>query len=83
MEEKKLRQMLDGLLDFIIVAPVDVQVLKECLVSHHADFEDAIQIFCAKAAGSVDHIITRDKKGFTKSPISVLSPDEFFLLPGA
>jgi hypothetical protein len=37
-----------------------------------ADFEDAVQIFCAVEQG-LDAILTRDAKGFLSSSIPVLS----------
>lgn len=42
------------------------------------DFEDALQISAA-VASKADHILTNDAGGFTKSPISVLSPKDFLL----
>lgn len=43
------------------------------------DFEDALQISAA-VASQADHILTNDASGFTKSPISVLSPKEFLFM---
>ena len=43
------------------------------------DFEDALQI-SADVASKADHILTNDASGFTKSPISVLSPKELLLM---
>jgi predicted nucleic acid-binding protein len=47
------------------------------LVAAHAlagsDFEDDLQIACARQTG-VDGIVTRDPKGFAASPIPVLTP---------
>ena len=40
------------------------------------DLEDDLQIYCAEEAGA-DYIITRDPKGFEKSKIQAISPDEF------
>ena len=39
------------------------------------DYEDAMQIASA-VAGRVDYLVTRDKEGFPKSPVKILSPRE-------
>jgi predicted nucleic acid-binding protein len=41
------------------------------------DFEDALQMECAYAAGA-DYIITRDPKDYAGSSVPIISPDEFF-----
>lgn len=41
--------------------------------------EDALQISAA-VASQADHILTNDASGFTKSPISALSPKEFLFM---
>jgi predicted nucleic acid-binding protein len=74
--EDKLREILYNLLDYLIVIPVDVQVLKIGLKSAHKDFEDAIQITCAIRQAEISGIVTRNKKDFRKSELPVLSPDE-------
>ncbi len=48
----------------------------KALKSDWSDFEDALQYQSALAAGC-DIIITRDKKGFKKSVIRTLTPEEF------
>ena len=39
------------------------------------DFEDAMQVAAAQAAG-VQHIITRDIRDFTNSPIPAITPEQ-------
>lgn len=46
------------------------------LKSDFTDFEDAVQHECALSNKKVEAIVTRDKKGFKKSRLPVLSPSE-------
>jgi len=79
LEEKKLRDVLYDLLDYLTVIAVDVDILKKSLRSSHKDFEDAIQIFCASSVTKIDCIITRNAKDFKTSEIPVFNPDELIL----
>ena len=67
------RRVMEDLLLVPGIAPVDGPVLKRALGLGWADFEDAV---CAAAAEGVgcDAIISRDSKGFPKSPVRVLEP---------
>ena len=56
--------------------PVDPEVIRANLGAEHPDFEDSLQIAAAVAWGA-DVIVTRDKAGFSNSPIKVLTPAEF------
>ncbi len=76
LDEKTLRDVLYNLLDFLIVIPVDIDVLKKGLRSKHKDFEDAIQILCASTVEKLDCIVTRNIKDFRDCEILVLPPDE-------
>lgn len=76
IEEKKLRNVLYNLLDYIQVIPVDLDVIKKGLKSKHKDFEDAIQMLCAYSIEKMDCIVTRNIKDFRDCEIPVLSPDE-------
>jgi predicted nucleic acid-binding protein len=79
VNEKELREILLNLLDFLIVIPVDIYVLKKGLRSNHKDFEDAIQILCASSIAGINFIVTRNTKDFKTSEIVVLTPDEMCL----
>jgi predicted nucleic acid-binding protein len=79
VNEKELREILLNLLDFLIVIPVDIDVLKKGLRSNHKDFEDAIQILCASSIAGINFIVTRNTKDFKTSEIVVLTPDEMCL----
>jgi len=73
------RRILDDLLLVPRIAPVDGPVLRRALALGFADFEDAV---CAAAAEGVgcDAIISRDPKGFLKSPVRILEPPAAVLL---
>ena len=79
VEEKELRDILSNLLGFLVVIPVDLDVLKKGLRSKHKDFEDAIQILCASSIAGIDFIVTRSTKDFKTCDIAVLTPDEMCL----
>jgi len=51
----------------------------DCRAAHQSgmqDFEDAVIAHTAQRCG-VDIIVTRDRRGFTESPVPALSPQEF------
>jgi len=79
LEEKELRAVLNNLLDYLTVIPVDVDILRKGLRSKHKDFEDSIQILCATSVEKIDCIITRNTKDFKTSEIPVYTADEVFL----
>ena len=79
MDEKRLREVLLSLLDYLTIIAVDVDILKKSLRSNHKDFEDAIQILCASNVEKMDFIVTRNIKDFRNSEIPVLTPDELCL----
>ena len=57
-------------------APCDQSVIDHALASDFADFEDAIQYFCARNA-EAECIVTRDAGHFRSAAIPVLSPEQF------
>ncbi len=77
IDEKKLRETILHLLEFITVIPFDIDILNKGLRSKHKDFEDAIQIICASSIEKMDCIVTRNTKDFKESNIKVYAPDEF------
>ena len=58
------------------MSAVTKDVLKEASRNNGLDYEDSV-IYTAADYSEVDIIVTRDKKGFKESKISVLSPNEF------
>ena len=61
-----------------IVTPVDVTaaILDQALCSPFADFEDAMQYFCARACGA-DYLVTRNPQDFAPAEMAVVTPAEF------
>jgi predicted nucleic acid-binding protein len=72
-DQRFARRVLDDLLLVPGIAPVDGPVLRRAIALGFTDFEDAV---CAAAAEGVgcDAIVSRDPKGFQKSPVRVLEP---------
>jgi predicted nucleic acid-binding protein len=68
-----------SLLKLFEVASVDKQILQEASHDSGVDYEDSVIYTSAKYA-EIDMIITRDKRGFKKSEISILNPKEFLAL---
>ena len=75
IEEKNLRLILLGLLEYINIIPIDTHIIKRGLKSKHKDFEDALQILSAMSIDKMDCIVTRDLKDFKDSEIPVFSPE--------
>jgi predicted nucleic acid-binding protein len=72
---EQARQAVSETLTVMVICPVNRAVLESAFKSGLADFEDAVQIFCAVEQG-LDAILTRDAKGFLSSSIPVLSIQE-------
>jgi predicted nucleic acid-binding protein len=71
---------LKVILSIFKVAPVDAQVLLAALSGGFDDYEDAVVYESALASGA-QLIVTRDSRGFEKSSIPVMSPEQFLALP--
>ncbi len=76
VDDKTLREILLGLIDYVVVIPVDAIVISKGLRSKQRAFEDSVQIYCATNIKKIDCITTRNIKDFKGSEIPVLSPDE-------
>lgn len=70
---------LADLLRVFEVAPVDGDVLQSALAIPGPDFEDAVQIAAAIAAGAT-HLVTRNPADFQACPIPILQPAELIAL---
>ena len=75
---EQARQAVSETLTAMVICPVNRTVLESAFSSGLADFEDAVQIFCAVTQG-LDGILTRDTQGFLSSPLPVLSIQELLL----
>jgi predicted nucleic acid-binding protein len=61
---------------FTRVASVDEKTVDLSLQSKFSDFEDALQYYSA-INGGLSHILTRNKKDFSKAELVVMTPREF------
>lgn len=77
IDDKGLRTILIGLLDYLSIISVDQDTVKKALHSKYKDYEDAIQIMCASSVEKIDCIVTRNVKDFKHCEIPVFAPDEF------
>lgn len=68
------RNTVESILRVLDVAAVDTQVIRRALQFGWADFEDAVTAAAAESA-DCEAIVSRDPKGFPRSPIRVLSPE--------
>jgi len=76
VDDKTLREVLLGLIEYVTIIPVDSAILTKGLRSKHKDFEDSIQIFCATTIEKIDCIVTRNVKDFKGSELPILAPEE-------
>ena len=67
-------KMLAGILRVFGVAAVDEITIRDALDLLSGDFEDAVTAAAARHAGC-DLIVTRDPKGFRRSPVRALTPE--------
>ena len=71
------REILISLFDIFSVEQIDEKKLLSALKeSNFPDFEDCLQVECAKAVNA-DYIITRNKKDFSGKEIPSIDPDAF------
>jgi predicted nucleic acid-binding protein len=75
----KAKRMTKAIVTVFGVAAVDQAVIHQALTLPSADFEDAVTQAAAAVAGC-DFIVTRDVKGFRKSPVRPLLPEAFLPL---
>src|SRR5258706_2503335 len=68
------RRTVDDILRVLDVARVDDEVIRRALRLDWPDFDDAVTAAAAEAA-HCDAIVTRDPKGFPRSPVRVITPE--------
>ena len=68
------RRTVSAILRVFRVAPVDAGVIEEALRLSMPDFEDSVTAAAARVA-ACDYIVTRDPKGFRRSPVRPLTPE--------
>lgn len=72
-----LYQQMMKLSKILCVSDLTKKQFEQAISLKARDFEDALQYYCAMD-NSCDVIITRNKKDFTFSTITVLTPEEYF-----
>lgn len=58
------------------ISPIDKGIIENAMEKNTKDFEDCVQYYSAMTE-NVDIIITRNKKDFYFSEITIMSPEEF------
>ena len=80
VDETTARADAQAILKGVQLVALSQTILNLAHVSVGLDFEDNIQIASAQSI-SANHLITRNKKDFGTSQITVLSPEEWLVLP--
>ena len=75
----RARRVLADLLRVVRVAAVDEGRIRQALALGWRDFEDALQAVCAEGE-ECEYLVTRDKAGFKKAAIRVVTPGELLAL---
>jgi len=78
-DESTARVDAQAILKGLKLVPMNQTIIDHALASAGSDFEDNIQIASAESI-SANHLITRNKKDFDTSQITVLNPDEWLIL---
>ena len=73
--DERTRSIIAETSSFLTVPPVTHQSLLYALSLPMTDFEDAMQVAAAQAAGA-EHIVTRDIGDFINSPIPAITPEQ-------
>ena len=74
-DDARTRSFIGGLIDFLTVVPTGTEAVRYALSLPMADFEDAMQVSVARAAGA-GYIITRNLRDFANSPIPAITPQQ-------
>ena len=74
------RKIIRKVLEFLSVPVASRKDLLLAIESDFSDFEDAIQYYSALNIDAVNYIITRNKKDFKTSAITVVTTEEFVKL---
>ena len=75
---EQARTLMETLSEFLTVAPASPESLLYALSLPVGDFEDAMQVAAARAAG-VQRIVTRDARDYANSPIPAITPEQAIL----
>lgn len=73
--KEEIHQLLKELLVSWTVPDTGTEEARNAFIYLSGDYEDAMQIASA-VAGRADYLVTRDKDGFSKCPVKIVSPRE-------
>jgi predicted nucleic acid-binding protein len=77
LSAKELRKLLLDLCDIVDIVGIGKQAVKESLLNEDfSDFEDCLQMECAKQVNA-NYIVTRDLPGFSNSSVEAILPIDF------
>ena len=74
--EAESRIKISRLINFLEIQPTQKAHIQQALGSDFKDLEDGVQHFCASSVSGIEGIITRNKKDFRTSQISIFEPWE-------
>ena len=77
LDVEKIKEILETLSLIFTIADLKEADLKKAAGMGFKDYEDAIQSACATRIGA-DYIVTRNRKDFTASKVTAVSPEELF-----
>ncbi len=77
----KAKRFIELLLNYIMVLPVNHEMIIEALKLDFSDFQDAVQHQCA-VSNQCECIITRNGEAYKKSKLTIYNPEEFLALLG-
>jgi len=75
----EIKEVVNLLISNYTIIPASSEIILKANNSEFKDFEDGVQYFCAKE-NKVDLIMTKNKKDFKNSNITIISANEFYLL---
>jgi len=75
----EIKNIINLLIKRYNIISANSEIILNANSSNFKDFEDGVQYFCAREI-EADLIITRNKKDFKTSNITVLSAEEFYTL---
>ena len=79
VDEATARTDAQAILKGLQLVGLSQTIIEGALTSAGPDFEDNIQLVSAKSIFAI-HLITRNKKDFDTSQITVLTPEEWLIL---
>jgi predicted nucleic acid-binding protein len=79
IEPDHVRDALLTLISIVDIADVIRSDIRGAFSSSIRDFEDAVQVMCARRIGA-DYIVTRNMKDFEHSPVQAILPGDMLRL---